>query len=65
MASCFIVFDVVNGDNNGILPKDGTYYRAGLIDGIKILKLGIPLGAYDPLEFYLIDWDDKLMHLKQ
>ena len=48
MTSCFHVLDVANEENDGILLKEGPYYRIGLIyDTIKEYILGISIGAYD------------------
>lgn len=66
LVSCFYVIDVANGANDGILPKEGTYYNLGLIDGItKKCTLGILLGAYDKLGVHLVDGTDDAISLKQ
>ena len=48
MTSCFHVLDVANDKNDGILFKEGPYYRKSLIyDTIKEYILGISIGAYN------------------
>ena len=50
LTSCFHVLDVVNEENDGILLKEGPYYRIGLIyDIIKEYILGISIDAYDKI----------------
>ena len=48
LTSCFHVLDVANEENDGILLKEGPYYRIGLIyDTIKEYIFVISIGAYD------------------
>ena len=53
LTSCFHVLDVANKETDGILLKEGQYYRIGLIyDTIKEYILRISIGAYDKVNYW-------------
>ena len=56
--ACFLVIVVYNGDNNGILFKEGTHYRLGTSDYITdkyTLSIHLGLGSYDTLVVHLVE----------
>ena len=60
------MLDIDNGNNDGILLKEGTYYRIGIIYyTTNKHTLGILLCTYDTLGVHLVDRNNDRVLLKQ